>query len=83
MNSEHIYIKTHTPGSEKGRSGTCNEHLTMQIARQVYGLKTAENALIFFQDGTPAYLTKRFDVKEDGTKSKYPRHCLGNHPSDV
>ncbi|OYZ33517.1 MAG: hypothetical protein B7X86_01180 [Sphingobacteriales bacterium 17-39-43] len=55
----------------------------MQIARQVYGLKTAENALIFFQDGTPAYLTKRFDVKEDGTKSKYPRHCLGNHPSDV
>ena len=45
-----------------------NEHLTMQIARQVYGIKTAENALIFFQDGTPAYLTKRFDVKEDGTK---------------
>ncbi len=45
-----------------------NEHLTMQIARQVYGIKTAENALIFFKDGTPAYLTKRFDVKEDGTK---------------
>lgn len=45
-----------------------NEHLTMQIARQVYGIKTAENALIFFQNGTPAYLTKRFDVKEDGTK---------------
>src|SRR5688500_8032531 len=37
-----------------------NEHLTMQIARQIYGIKTAENALIFFQDGTPAYLTKRF-----------------------
>jgi len=45
-----------------------NEHLTMQIARQVYGLQTAENALIFFTDGEPAYITKRFDVKEDGSK---------------
>ncbi len=45
-----------------------NEHLTMQIARQVYGIETAENALIFFRDGFPAYITKRFDVKEDGTK---------------
>lgn len=45
-----------------------NEHLTMQIARQVYGIQTAENALIFFKNGAPAYLTKRFDVKEDGTK---------------
>lgn len=34
-----------------------NEHLTMQIARQVYGLNTAENAMIFFNDGTPAYIT--------------------------
>jgi serine/threonine-protein kinase HipA len=45
-----------------------NEHLTMQIARQVYGIETAENALIFFRNGSPAYITKRFDVKENGTK---------------
>ncbi len=45
-----------------------NEHLTMQIAKQIYGIKVAENALIFFQDGSPAYITKRFDVKEDGSK---------------
>ncbi|MDR1654122.1 MAG: HipA domain-containing protein [Prevotellaceae bacterium] len=45
-----------------------NEHLTMQIASQVFGIETAENALVFFNDGTPAYLTKRFDVKADGTK---------------
>jgi serine/threonine-protein kinase HipA len=45
-----------------------NEHLTMQIARQVYGIETAENALIFFKNGAPAYITRRFDVKEDGTK---------------
>lgn len=45
-----------------------NEHLTMQIARQIYGIETAENAMIFFKDGTAAYITKRFDVKEDGSK---------------
>ena len=45
-----------------------NEHLTMQIARQVYGINTAKNALIFFKNGSPAYITKRFDVKEDGRK---------------
>lgn len=45
-----------------------NEHLTMQIAKQVYGLKTAENAMIFFKDASPAYITKRFDVKADGSK---------------
>jgi len=45
-----------------------NEHLTMQIARQVYGIETAENALIFFKNGAHAYITKRFDVNNDGTK---------------
>ena len=45
-----------------------NEHLTMQIAKQVYGLHTAENALIFFKNNSPAYITKRFDVKDDGSK---------------
>jgi serine/threonine-protein kinase HipA len=45
-----------------------NEHVTMQIAKQVYGLNTAENAMIFFKNGSPAYITKRFDVKDDGTK---------------
>jgi serine/threonine-protein kinase HipA len=45
-----------------------NEHLTMQIARQVFGIETAENGLVFFKNGDPAYITKRFDVKEDGNK---------------
>jgi len=43
-----------------------NEHLTMQIAKQVYGINTAENAIIFFKNGSPAYITKRFDGKDDG-----------------
>jgi len=45
-----------------------NEHLTMQIAKQVYGLNTAECAMIFFKNGSPAYITKRFDVKDEGGK---------------
>ncbi len=45
-----------------------NEHLTMQIARQVFNIETAENALIFFKNGEPAYLTKRFDFIDDGSK---------------
>lgn len=45
-----------------------NEHLTMQIARQVFGIETAENALIFFSNGSQAYISKRFDVNADGSK---------------
>lgn len=45
-----------------------NEHLTMQIANQVYKIKTAENAMVFFANGEAAYLTKRFDYAPDGMK---------------
>jgi serine/threonine-protein kinase HipA len=45
-----------------------NEHLTMQIASQVYAIKTAENALAFFADGQMVYITKRFDYDENGLK---------------
>lgn len=45
-----------------------NEHLTMQIASQLFNIPVAENALIYFKDGAPAYITKRFDLKPDGTK---------------
>lgn len=43
-----------------------NEHVTMQIASQVYGIETAANALCFFDDGSPAYITRRFDVHSKG-----------------
>lgn len=63
------YILKPIPGAgKKPDQMPANEHLTMQIARQIYGIETAENALIFFKNGSPAYITKRFDVKEDGSK---------------
>lgn len=45
-----------------------NEHLTMQIAAQIFDIKTAANALIYFKNGQPAYLTRRFDYQSNGTK---------------
>ncbi len=43
-----------------------NEHLTMQIAKQVFKIATAENTLLRFSDGEPAYIVKRFDVADKG-----------------
>lgn len=43
-----------------------NEHLTMQIASQIYGIETAANGLCFFRDGQMAYITRRFDVYPGG-----------------
>lgn len=63
------YILKPIPRSGKNPNQMpANEHLTMQIARQVFGIDTAENAMIFFKDGTPAYITKRFDVRPNGEK---------------
>lgn len=47
-----------------------NEHVSMQIARQVFGIKTAACGIIFFDDGSPAYITRRFDYKP-GETGKY------------
>ncbi len=68
-NEKGTYILKPIPGAgKKPDQMPANEHLTMQIARQAYAIETAENAMIFFQDGTPAYITKRFDVQNDGSK---------------
>lgn len=45
-----------------------NEHLTMQIASQVYDLQTAANGLCFTSKGQPEYITRRFDIRPDGSK---------------
>ena len=48
-----------------------NEHLTMQLAEQIFGITTAQNGLIFLiEDGKtePAYLVKRIDYTPDGKK---------------
>ena len=56
---------------KKSNEVPANEHLTMQIANQVYGINTADNAMIFFSDGEPAFITRRFDLKNEKEKSKW------------
>lgn len=45
-----------------------NEHVTMQIAKQLYGIRTAECCFMKFANGTPAYVTRRFDYNKDEEK---------------
>ena len=45
-----------------------NEHFTMQLARQIFKLPTAACAVLHFADGSPAYLTRRFDMQADGIR---------------
>ena len=58
------------------RDCPANEHLSMQLASQVYHIETAPNALCFFRDGEAAYVTRRFDVAPDG--SKYSQEDLAS-----
>lgn len=52
---------------ERVRDLPANEHVSMQLARQIFGIKTADCGLVFFEDGEPAYITRRFDHKPDGS----------------
>ena len=45
-----------------------NEHLTMQIASQVYGIPTAANGLCFTPKRQSVYITRRFDILQDGSR---------------
>lgn len=51
-----------------------NEHLTMQIASDLFGIRTAENKCVRFADGELAYLTRRFDRK-DGNSLRQEDLC--------
>ncbi len=68
-NGEYI-LKPFVPGEfENMTDMPANEHVSMQIARQVLKINTAHCAIVYFgDDKTPAYLTKRFDILPDGTR---------------
>ena len=68
---QSTYILKPAPWDETLRDRNqipANEHLTMQIASQVYGIITAANGLCFTRKGRMVYVTKRFDALGDGTK---------------
>ncbi|MFV0172212.1 HipA domain-containing protein [Empedobacter falsenii] len=66
--SGHYILKPISDLPKNSEFAPANEHLTMQIAKQIFKIETADNALVFFKDGSPAYLTKRFDYNEIGDK---------------
>ncbi|MEA3373897.1 MAG: HipA domain-containing protein [Campylobacterota bacterium] len=45
-----------------------NEHVSMQISRQIFGIPTAVNGLIPFSDGELAYITRRFDYARENNR---------------
>ena len=60
-----------------------NEHLTMQLASQVFGMAAAGNACIYFADGELAYVTRRFD-RRAGTKIGQEDFCqLSNRTEET
>ena len=61
-------LKPKPHGLQRTSMVPVNEHLTMQIASQVYNIQTAENGIVFFINNEPAYITKRFDIGPDGFK---------------
>lgn len=61
-------LKPVLTGFENREFSPANENLTMQIASQVYGIRTAENAVCFTTGGEQVYVTKRYDVRDDGSR---------------
>ena len=61
-------LKPKPHGLQRTGMAPANEHLTMQIAGQVYKIQTAENGLVFFSNSEPAYITKRFDIGVNGIR---------------
>jgi serine/threonine-protein kinase HipA len=64
----HILKPVPSERLERIEDMPANEHVTMQIARQLFNIETAACGMIFFDEGSSAYITKRVDYKPDGTK---------------
>jgi len=56
------------PPSENYPEMPLNEHVTMRIAEEAFGMRTVPSSLIRLQSGELAYITKRIDRTEQGVK---------------
>jgi len=59
-------LRTMPSGIMNAHDLPANMHLTMQLAGQIFGLPTAKSALIFLEDGSMAYISRRFDLDRSG-----------------
>lgn len=53
------------------REAPANEFLCMQVMQRIFRVPTAACALCFFQNGAPAYITRRFDRTPEGAALKF------------
>lgn len=60
-----------------------NEHLTLCIAGQVFGIPVPPCALVELADGEPAYLVKRFDRRADGSRIPQEDFCQLSNRSEA
>lgn len=63
-----LILKPHPARFALNRDIPANEEFCMRVCRGIFRLPTAASALCFFQDGVPAYLTRRFDILPSGQK---------------
>lgn len=64
------------PSLDSREEAPANEHVTMQIATQIFGIDAPPNGIVFFKDGSPAYIVKRFDRDPDtGEKRRQEDFC--------
>ena len=52
-----------------------NEHLTMQLAGQLFAIPVPANACVYLRDGELAYVVRRFDRRPDGEKVAQEDFC--------
>lgn len=62
----HILKPTLQSIYENCEDAPANEHVTMLMARKIFKIPTALSALLYFSNGEPVYVTKRFDVVDSG-----------------
>lgn len=65
----HYILKVISERTPNYQEYAANEHITMQLAEQVFKIETAPNGLCFFESGEMAYLVRRFDIA--GKENKY------------
>ena len=60
------------PSLESREQVPANEHVSLQIAARAFGIDAPPNGTVFFNDGSPAYIVKRFD-RDPATGEKHPQ----------
>jgi serine/threonine-protein kinase HipA len=60
-------LKTSPVDMINAEDHAANAHLTMQLASEVFDISATPSAIMFLNDGIPAIVTRRIDVKKDGS----------------